>query len=72
MAELKQRCHEIEAEIEKIPDTDQLLPCKLFLRLHFVFGLTMTETAEKMNVSETTLRRIRDRLIRYYDEYPMQ
>ena len=58
--------------MEHMPETARLLPCKLYLRLHFISGLSVTETAEKLNVSETTLRRIRNRAARYFDEHPPQ
>ena len=69
---LRAQLDAIEAVVESMPETSRLLPCKLFLRLHFISGLSITETAEKLNVSETTLRRIRDRAIRYFDEHPPQ
>ncbi len=67
---LKERLHSIEFAIDAIPETPELLPCKLFLRLHFVCGMSMTETAEKLNVSQTTLRRIRDRAAKHFEDYP--
>ncbi|MBQ9920546.1 MAG: hypothetical protein IJO52_00020 [Clostridia bacterium] len=68
--DLKKRLHDIESTIEGIPETPNLLPCKLFMRLYFVLGMSMTETAEKMNVSLSTLRRIRDRAARHFDDFP--
>ncbi len=68
--EISEKLRAIERTIDEIPETPSLLPCKLFLRLHFVSRLNMTETAEKLNVSESTLRRIRDRAIRYFEENP--
>ncbi len=67
---LKAKLSEIESTIDEMPDTPKLMPCKLFLRLRYIFGLSITETAEKLNVSETTLRRIRDTAIRYFEENP--
>ncbi len=68
---LRNHLHAIEATIESIPETPLLLPCKLFLRLHYVVGMSMTETAEKINVSATTLRRIRDRTADYFEHFPV-
>ena len=70
IVELKKRLHDIESTIEAIPETPNLLPCKLFMRLYFVLGMSMTDTAEKMNVSLSTLRRIRDRAARHFDDFP--
>ncbi|MBQ8250093.1 MAG: sigma-70 family RNA polymerase sigma factor [Clostridia bacterium] len=70
IGELKKHMHDIESTIESIPETPNLLPCKLFMRLYFVLGMSMTETAEKMNVSLSTLRRIRDRAARHFDDFP--
>lgn len=69
-AAIRRRLHAIEATVESMPETPTLLPCKLFLRLHFVVGMSMTETAEKINVSATTLRRIRDRAAAYFEKFP--
>ena len=71
-AALRAQLDAIEATVESMPETARLLPCKLYLRLHFISGLSVTETAEKLNVSETTLRRIRNRAARYFDEHPPQ
>ncbi len=70
IAELKTKLHDIEFTVDSIPETPELLPCKLFLRLHFICGMSMTDTAEKLNVSLTTLRRIRDRAARHFDNFP--
>ncbi len=70
IVELKKRLHDIESTIESIPETPNLLPCKLFMRLYFVLGMSMTDTAEKMNVSLSTLRRIRDRAARHFEDFP--
>jgi len=72
IATLRTQLDAIEATVESIPETEHLMPCKLYLRLHFISGLSVTETAEKLNVSETTLRRIRNRAARYFDEHPPQ
>jgi len=32
----------------------------------------MTQTAEKLNVSESTVRRIRDRCAAYFENYPFE
>lgn len=67
---LKKRLNSIEFTVNAIPETPELLPCKLFLRLHFICGMSMTETAEKLNVSQTTLRRIRDRAAKHFEDFP--
>ena len=67
---LKAKMQEIVYTINSIPDRFDLIPCKLFLRLHYVLGLNLTETAEKLNVSQSTVRRIRDRASRYFENYP--
>ena len=64
---LRRRMHAIEKGIDDMPDDREYLPCKLFLRLHFLFGYTITETAMRMNVSESTVRRVRDRAARYFE-----
>lgn len=68
---IRENLHRIESTIEGMPETPSLLPCKLYLRLHFVVGMSMTETAEKLNVSATTLRRIRDRAADYFGKFPI-
>lgn len=70
IAELKARMHDIEFTVDSIPETPQLFPCKLFLRLYFILGMSMTETAEKMNVSISTLRRIRNTAARHFADFP--
>lgn len=67
---LRAKMKEIEYVVESLPETPQLFPCKLFLRLYFIVGLSMTETAAEMNVSMSTLRRIRDRAARHFDDFP--
>lgn len=67
----KRRLREIEGVIDSIPETDRLLPCKIFLRLHFVMGMSLTEVSEKMNVSLSTVRRIRSRTEDYFDGISM-
>ena len=68
---IRKNLHDIEFTLDLMPETPKLLPCKLFLRLHFIVGMSMTETAEKLNVSASTLRRIRDRAARHFDEFPV-
>ena len=58
---------QIDGLVDGIPETKQLLPCKLFLRLHYVSGYTLTETAGEMGVSLSTLDRIRHRCIQYFE-----
>lgn len=67
---LRAKMKEIEYVVESLPETPQLFPCKLFLRLYFIVGLSMTEAAAEMNVSMSTLRRIRDRAARHFDDFP--
>ncbi len=64
----KRRLREIDAVIDSIPETAQLLPCKIFLRLHYVMGMSLTDTAEKMNISISTLRRIKSRTEDYFTD----
>ena len=63
----KEYVKRVEALVSSIPETQQLLPCKLFLRLHELSGYNLTETATMMNVSLSTLRRIRDRCADYFN-----
>lgn len=67
----KQKLREIEAVIDSIPETEQLLPCKIFLRLHYVMGMSLTEVGEKMNVSLSTVRRIKSRTEDYFSDSGM-
>ena len=64
----KRRLRDIEATIESVPETAQLMPCKIFLRLHFVMGMSLTEVSEKMNVSLSTVRRIKSRTEDYFEK----
>ena len=57
----------IDGIVDGIPETKQLLPCKLFLRLHYISGYTLTETAAEMGVSLSTLDRIRRRCVEYFE-----
>ena len=59
---------QIDGLVDGIPETKQLLPCKLFLRLHYISGYTLTETAGEMGVSLSTLDRIRRRCTEYFEE----
>ena len=68
--ELRRKLSEIELTVDSIPETTELLPCKLFLRLYFILGMSMTDTAEKMNISISTARRIRERASEYFESYP--
>ena len=68
---LKRAMSGIEFAISSVPETADLLPCKLFLHLYYVVGLSLTETAARMNVSESTVRRIRDRAARYFEDVPL-
>jgi len=70
--QLKKRLNYIEFTVNSLPETAELLPCKLFLQLHFILGLNLTETAEKMNVSISTVRRIRDRAERHFEDVPFE
>ena len=55
----------VEDLIASIPDSPKMMPCKLFLRLHYLAGYNMTDTAVMMNVSLSTLRRIKERSIEF-------
>ena len=68
---LKRAMNNIEFTISSMPETPKLLPCKLFLHLHYIVGMSMTETAEKLNVSESTVRRLRSRAEDYFDDVPL-
>ena len=68
--ELREKLNNIENIILSIPDTADLIPCKLFLRLYYIIGCSLTETAAEMNVSLSTLRRIRNRCADYFNNYP--
>ncbi len=68
--ELKKRLYDIEFTVKSMPETPELLPCKLFLRLHFIMGMTMTDTAETMNISLSTLRRIKDKAAMHFENFP--
>ena len=67
---LRSQLQAIEELIDSIPSTNSMLPCKIFLRLHYVLGFSMTETANEMNVSLSTLRRIKRRSFEYYAQFP--
>lgn len=69
---LKRSMNSIEFTVSSIPESAELLPCKLFLHLHYIVGLNLTETAEKLSVSESTVRRIRDRTERYFESVPLE
>lgn len=70
MKNLRRKLSQIEQAVESIPETPELLPCKLFLRLYFILGMSMTDTAEKMNISISTARRIRERASEYFETFP--
>ena len=55
----------VEDLIASIPDSPKMMPCKLFLRLHYLARYNMTDTAAMMNVSLSTLRRIKQRSIEF-------
>ena len=59
-----------EGLIDLILETPEMFPCRLFLRLHYILGYSLTYTAEELNVSLTTLRRIRQRCRDFFDECP--
>ncbi len=58
---------QIDKLIESIPETKRMLPCKLYLRLHYLSGYSLTDTAGEMGISLSTLRRIRKRCDDYFD-----
>lgn len=58
---------QIDGLVDSIPETKRLLPCKLYLRLHYISGYTLTETANEMGVSLSTLDRIRHRCSEYFE-----
>ena len=66
IAAQKQQLKCIDGIIDAIPDTKQLLPCKLYLHLHYISGYTLTNTAIEMGVSLSTIDRIRKRCAEYF------
>lgn len=70
ISQLRDKLKQIEDIIISIPDTADLIPCKLFLRLYYIIGCSLTETASEMNISLSTLRRIRKRCANYFDDFP--
>lgn len=54
--------------VADIPDSPELLPCKLFLKNHYILGLSLTHTAAEMGVSVSTVHRIKDRCFHYFSE----
>lgn len=70
ISDLRSQLQAIEALIDSIPSTNSMIPCKIFLRLHYVLGCSMTETAVEMDVSLSTLRRIKRRSFEYYAQFP--
>ncbi len=68
---LRRKLKDIEFTVASLPDTPELMPCKLFLRLYYISGMSMTMTAEKMNVSISTARRIKERAAKHFDTTPM-
>lgn len=65
---IREQLKKTEQLIAEIPDTPKLIRCKMFLKLHYIHGLTMTETACEMEVSTSTLRRIRRYCFHYFSE----
>ncbi|HIX92868.1 MAG TPA: hypothetical protein H9681_08320 [Firmicutes bacterium] len=65
---LKAELAKTEHLLTLFPDTSEYIQCRLFLRLHYIIGCSMTETASEMDVSLTTLRRIRDRCVDFFDK----
>ncbi len=57
----------IEHIVTSIPETSELLPCKIYLRMRYILGCTLTEIALEMGISISTLRRIRIKSERYLD-----
>ena len=51
--------------VADIPDSPELLQCKLFLRNHYILGMSLTNTAADMDVSISTIRRVKDRSFHY-------
>ena len=51
--------------VADIPDSPELLQCKLFLRNHYILGMSLTNTAADMDVSNSTIRRVKDRSFHY-------
>lgn len=68
MKYLRGKLRDIEFTADSLPDTPELMPCKLFIRLYFILGLSLSQTAEKMNVSLSTVRRVKERTAEYFDK----
>ncbi len=54
--------------VNSIPETLEMLPCKLYLRLHMLAGYNLTDTAVQIGVSLSTLTRIRQRCAGYFTD----
>ncbi len=67
---LRKKLKQIEFVAKSMPETPDYIPCKLYIRLYYISGYTLTETAQSMNISESTLRRIRIRACKYFERYP--
>ena len=68
LKKIKSELQVVDDLVESIPQTRNLLPCKLYLRLHYIAGYSLTETAVEMNISRSTLRRIRQRCEAYFGD----
>lgn len=68
---LRKKLQNIETAVNSLPDTPEMIACKLFLRLHYIIGMNLTLCAEKMNVSYSTVRRIKERAARYFENFPL-
>ncbi len=69
-AAIRTRLRGIESAIETMPETERLLPCKIFMRLHYLAGYTLTDVAIQMDVSESTIRRLHRRAAEYFEQFP--
>ena len=67
---LKERLRAIERAIDAMPETPELLPCKLFMRLYYLFGLSLSDTAMRMCISYSTARRLQKRCAAYFENHP--
>lgn len=70
ISELRDSLQSTESIVANIPETPALLPCKIFLRMHYIIGCSLTETAAEIGVSLSTLRRIRERCYEYFADLP--
>ena len=65
---IREKLRTAQQIIADIPDSPELIPCKLFLKDHYILGMSLTRTAAEMGVSVSTIRRIKDRCFHYFSD----